>query len=102
MLFATFYYAIIKCENLSSGSEWPEEIILLSGHMDTWDVGQGALDDGGGIAAVWQAMYAILKLGKTDDVFIPKRLAFITKYFLQISSFENKEIKYVLYNRGTL
>ncbi|KAI1727430.1 peptidase family m28 domain-containing protein [Ditylenchus destructor] len=56
-----------------TGSKWPEEIILLSGHMDTWDVGQGALDDGGGIAAVWQAMYAILKLGKTDDVFIPKR-----------------------------
>ena len=55
------------------GSEYPNEIILLSGHIDSWDVGQGALDDGGGLAAVWQAMKAIQELGKRDVAFVPKR-----------------------------
>ena len=32
------------------GSRHPDQIVLLSAHMDSWDVGQGALDDGGGMA----------------------------------------------------
>ncbi|MDZ4729685.1 MAG: M28 family peptidase [Xanthomonadales bacterium] len=34
------------------GSEKPEEIILLGAHLDSWDVGTGALDDGVGVAIV--------------------------------------------------
>ena len=30
------------------GSEFPEEIITVGGHLDTWDVGEGAHDDGAG------------------------------------------------------
>ena len=45
------------------GSEFPEEIVVLGGHIDSWDVGQGAHDDGGGCVAAWQAVNLIKNLG---------------------------------------
>ncbi len=45
------------------GTEKPEEIVIVSGHIDSWDVGQGAMDDGGGCLAAWEAARLILKLG---------------------------------------
>ena len=45
------------------GGEKPEEIILVSGHIDSWDVGQGAMDDGGGCVAAWEAVRLMKKLG---------------------------------------
>ena len=44
------------------GTEHPEQIVILSGHLDSWDVGTGAMDDGGGCLAAWEAARLILKL----------------------------------------
>lgn len=45
------------------GTEQPDQYFLLSAHLDSWDVGQGAMDDGGGCLAVWEAMRLIKELG---------------------------------------
>jgi len=45
------------------GSEMPHEVIVVGGHSDTWDVGQGAMDDGGGIVAAWEAVRLLHQLG---------------------------------------
>ena len=45
------------------GSEKPDEIVVLGGHIDSWDVGQGAMDDAGGVVAAWEAVRIIKALG---------------------------------------
>ena len=45
------------------GSEFPEEVVVLGGHIDSWDVGQGAMDDAGGSVAAWQAVRLMKELG---------------------------------------
>ncbi len=46
-----------------TGSEFPDEIIVMGGHIDSWDVGQGAMDDGGGCVAAWEALRLIKETG---------------------------------------
>ena len=46
-----------------TGSELPGEIILLAGHLDSWDLGVGAHDDGAGCAAALEALRLIKDLG---------------------------------------
>ena len=45
------------------GTEKPEEIVLIGGHIDSWDVGQGAQDDGAGCVAAMEALNIIRKAG---------------------------------------
>jgi carboxypeptidase Q len=45
------------------GSERPDEVVVFGGHSDSWDVGQGAHDDGGNCIAAWHALRAIRRLG---------------------------------------
>jgi carboxypeptidase Q len=45
------------------GREKPDEIVLLGGHLDSWDVGAGASDDGVGCVVTWEAARLMKKLG---------------------------------------
>ncbi|XP_075321266.1 carboxypeptidase Q-like isoform X2 [Odontesthes bonariensis] len=45
------------------GWQYPDQVVLLSGHLDSWDVGQGAMDDGGGAMISWEALSLIKDLG---------------------------------------
>lgn len=45
------------------GREHPEQVVVLGGHIDSWDVGQGAMDDGDGVVVSWQAVKLLQKLG---------------------------------------
>mgnify|MGYP003343573338 CR=1 FL=1 len=45
------------------GREKPDEIVLLGGHFDSWDVGTGASDDGVGCVVTWEALRLMKKLG---------------------------------------
>jgi len=44
------------------GRELPNEIVLVGGHFDSWDVGTGASDDGGGCVVTWEALRLMKKL----------------------------------------
>ena len=45
------------------GSIYPEEVVVVGGHIDSWDVGQGAHDDGGGCIVSWEVLRLIKELG---------------------------------------
>jgi carboxypeptidase Q len=47
------------------GRERPDEVVVIGAHIDSWDVGQGAHDDGAGCVAVMQALTTIRALGLT-------------------------------------
>jgi Zn-dependent M28 family amino/carboxypeptidase len=44
------------------GSEHPEQIVVVSGHLDSWDLGTGAIDDGAGVAVAMEAPEILQKL----------------------------------------
>ena len=46
-----------------TGTESPKDIIAMGGHSDSWDVGTGAHDDGGGMIATWQALKILKSIG---------------------------------------
>jgi len=45
------------------GREHPEQVVLVGGHLDGWDVGQGAMDDGGGCCQAIEALRLMKALG---------------------------------------
>ncbi len=50
------------------GSTRPQEVVVIGGHIDSWDVGQGAHDDGGGCVMAMEAINVLRKLN-----LIPRR-----------------------------
>jgi hypothetical protein len=45
------------------GTEKPDEVVIIGGHLDSWDLGTGATDNGTGAMAVLEAARALQKLG---------------------------------------
>jgi hypothetical protein len=45
------------------GSEHPEQIVIVSGHLDSWDLGTGAIDDAAGVAVAMQVAQLCKQLG---------------------------------------
>ncbi len=45
------------------GREHPDEIVVIGAHIDSWDVGEGAQDDGAGCAIVMEALATLRRLG---------------------------------------
>jgi len=46
-----------------AGREKPDEVVVFGGHIDSWDVGTGAMDDGGGVVIAWEAVRLLHALG---------------------------------------
>ena len=44
------------------GREKPDEVVVVGGHIDSWDVGTGSTDDGGGCVVTWEALRLMKKL----------------------------------------
>lgn len=73
------FFFKMNCESLDStysynliaeikGSEKPDEVIVIGGHIDSWDLGTGAHDDGSGCIHALEAAYLLQKLN-----ILPKR-----------------------------
>ena len=45
------------------GTDHPEQIVIVSGHLDSWDLGTGAIDDGAGIVVSMEAIQLLKQLG---------------------------------------
>jgi hypothetical protein len=65
------------------GSEKPKEVVVVSGHLDSWDLGTGALDDAVGVANAMQVIYLL------------KRLKIRPKRTIRLVAFMNEENGFV-------
>ena len=57
------------------GSEFPEEIIVVGGHLDSWDLGDGSHDDGAGIVQSMEVLHLFKKMN-----YQPKRTIRVVLY----------------------
>lgn len=57
------------------GTEFPDEYIVVGGHLDSWDIGEGAHDDGAGIVQSIEALRILMELG-----YRPKRTLRVVLY----------------------
>ena len=68
------------------GSEFPNEIILVGGHLDSWDIGDGAHDDGAGVV---QSMDIINIFRKIN--YVPKRTIRVVLFMNEENGFEGSK-----------
>jgi len=62
-----------------TGSEFPDEVVVIGGHLDSWDLGTGAIDDAAGVAITMRAAALIAQLPQR-----PKRT-------IRVVAFANEE-----------
>ncbi|KMQ89450.1 plasma glutamate carboxypeptidase-like protein [Lasius niger] len=86
-----------------TGYSIPEKTVVVSGHIDSWDVGQGAMDDGGGSFISWNA----LKLLKHLDIRSRRTIRMImwtseelgligARQYIQRHTAENENLQFVM------
>lgn len=66
LMLATQQLADVESYNVVAdlkGSEHPEQVIIVSGHLDSWDLGTGAIDDAAGVVMAMQTAQLIKQLG---------------------------------------
>jgi len=45
------------------GSDQPQQVVIVSGHLDSWDLGRGAIDDGAGVVMAMETAHVLKQLG---------------------------------------
>jgi carboxypeptidase Q len=70
-----------------TGSELPDEIVALGAHLDSWDLGVGAQDDGAGVAIVMAAA-ALVKQGMDLTKKRPRRTVRVVLYGNEENGFD--------------
>ena len=50
-----------------TGGKWPEKVVAIGAHLDSWDLGTGAIDDGSGVAIVTETAERIMALDERPD-----------------------------------
>lgn len=71
----TKFKLVTYCQNLDdvpsfnvigqvTGTDYPDEVIVVGGHLDSWDVGEGAHDDGAGCVQSMEVLRTIKELGQ--------------------------------------
>ncbi|XP_076183179.1 carboxypeptidase Q-like [Ptiloglossa arizonensis] len=85
------------------GSTMPEKIVVVSGHIDSWDVGQGAMDDGGGAFISWQALRLLKQLNHRPRrtirmiMWTGEELGIVgAHYYIKSHKVEEKNLQFVM------
>jgi len=70
------YHATLTGKNILAditGRELPTHIAAFGGHIDSWDVGTGAVDDGGGVFSTWEAVKILNDMIMAGELERPRR-----------------------------
>jgi carboxypeptidase Q len=70
------------------GTTYPNEVVVMGGHIDSWDVGTGVLDDAGGAFAAWDALRLMGKYNLR-----PKRTVRVVMWTVYIIVFGESSFK---------
>ncbi|XP_033214916.1 carboxypeptidase Q-like [Belonocnema kinseyi] len=86
-----------------AGDKQSEKIVIVSGHIDSWDVGQGAMDDGGGAFISWSSIVLLKQLDLRPKRTIRAILwtaeemgAFGAKQYIKSPDAEKRNLQFVM------